>query len=95
MASEVFMLKFSMLAAAFLTTSQGAFAQQFPVGAGGQLQQIPPAPTPENPPPDIQVNRDEPSAAATPEGPKILVASIHVTGQTHFPEVVLISASGF
>jgi hemolysin activation/secretion protein len=89
------MLKFSMLAAAFLTTSQGAFAQQFPVGAGGQLQQIPPAPTPENPPPDIQVNRDEPSAAATPEGPKILVASIHVTGQTHFPEVVLISASGF
>jgi hypothetical protein len=48
---EVLMLKNGLLVAMCLTAGQSAWAQQAPVGAGGLLQQIPQAPTSENPPP--------------------------------------------
>ncbi|MEA3003477.1 MAG: hypothetical protein QOH81_2265, partial [Sphingomonadales bacterium] len=48
------MFKPSLATIALLATSQSALAQQAPPGAGGQLQQIPPAPAPDKPVPDIR-----------------------------------------
>ena len=88
------MLKFSLLTIALLASTGTALAQRAPVG-GGELQQIPPAPIPQRAAPDIQVERREPPANPGPPGPKILVNSLHITGETLFPEAELIVATGF
>ena len=74
--------------------SQGAFAQQ-DIGAGGQIQQIPQPPALQKSIPDLPIKRDEPLTRPVPAGPKFLVTSLHVTGQTRFSEVELIAATGF
>ncbi len=79
---------------AIASTSQAAFAQ-VPVGAGGQLQQIPPVPVLTKPTPDIVISRPEPMAEAIAAGPKIAVKSLRVTGQTSFSEADLVAATGF
>jgi len=91
----VLMLKNGLLVAVCLIASQSAWAQQAPVGAGGLLQQIPQAPTPQNPPPDMQVNRSAPVAAAVPGGPRIVVRSLHISGAKHFGQAQLLVVTGF
>jgi hemolysin activation/secretion protein len=88
------MLKSTLLVAALLSAGQGAWAQQ-PVGAGGQLQQIPPLPTVPKPSPDFEFKRTEAAPEAAPPGPRVRVQSLHVTGQTLFSEGELIAASTF
>jgi hemolysin activation/secretion protein len=91
---EVDMLKSGLAAAAVLAAGQSAFAQQ-PTNAGGQLQQIPPAPERPSTAPVFQV-APRPAAPETgPEGPRVRVDVLHVTGQTAFSEEDLIAASGF
>jgi hemolysin activation/secretion protein len=88
------MFKSTLLVAALVSVSQAALAQQ-PVGAGGQLQQIPPTAIPAKPKPDFAVKRNEPAAEAAPSGPKIQVSSLRVTGATLFPEAELVAATLF
>lgn len=78
--------------AALLVSAQSAQAQ-VPVGAGGQLQQIPPTPLNETPAPDFGFERKTPTVVAATGGPKTLVRSLRVTGATLFPEADLIAAS--
>jgi hemolysin activation/secretion protein len=77
-----------------LAIGQGALAAPL-IGAGGQIQQIPPTPVPEPAIPDIRIDRGATGREAGPAGPKLLVQSLHVTGETLFPESALIAVSGF
>ncbi len=88
------MLKLSLLTMALLAGAQGALAQPR-VGAGAQLQQIPPVPTTQKAIPDIRIERGEPAPAPALGGAQVTVRVLHVTGQTRFPEAVLVAASGF
>lgn len=83
----------SSLIMAVLLAGQGAQAQQPP--ASGLLQQIPPAAVPKKPAPTIRIERPEPSADAVPEGARIRVDTLRVTGATLFTEAQLVSATGF
>ena len=87
------MLKSSLITVALLATSEIAFAQPQPPSAGSQLQQIPPAQSPAAAVPDIDVGRSEASADPVGAGPTIRVNSLHVTGNTVFPEAQLIAAA--
>ncbi|MFZ0267624.1 ShlB/FhaC/HecB family hemolysin secretion/activation protein [Caulobacter sp.] len=78
---------------AALLAGQSAQAQQPP--PSGQLQQIPPAAVPQRPAPDIRIERPEPSTDALPEGARIRVDTLHVTGATLFTEADLVAAAGF
>ena len=77
-----------------LTAVQAAAAAP-PIGAGGQIQQIPPTPEPERSIPDIRIDRGAKARDAGPAGPKVLVQSLHVTGETLFPEAELLAVTGF
>jgi hemolysin activation/secretion protein len=88
------MLKSSLVAIALMGVSQSAFAQQA-IGAGGQIQQIPPAPALQKSVPDIRIDRREAPATPGPVGAKVLINSLHVTGQTLFSEAQLIAVTGF
>lgn len=79
---------------ALLAGAQGALAQPR-VGAGAQLQQIPPVPTPQKAIPDMRVERRDGAPAPAPGGPAVTISALHVTGQTRFTEAALIAASGF
>jgi hemolysin activation/secretion protein len=74
-------------------SGHAAFAQ--PTNAGGQLQQIPPAPLQPPAPPVFQVEPRAAEAETGPPGARIRVDVLHVTGQTVFSEEDLIAASGF
>ena len=80
--------------AALVVSTQAAEAQ-VPIGAGGQLQQIPPAPLNDQPAPDLGFERKTPVVVPATGGPKTLVRSLRVTGATLFPETDLIAATGF
>ncbi len=86
--------KFGALTLGLLSVSQATYAQQA-VGAGGQIQQIPPSPTLQNPPPILPAPRALPQLDAQPSGAKIAVKSLRVTGQTVYSETELIEATGF
>jgi len=86
-------MKLGFLTVALIATGQTAFAQQIP-SAGGQLQQIPPAPTAPKVDPVLVVAPPPAVAAADPAGTKIRVTALQVTGQTLFDEPTLIAASG-
>ena len=87
-------MKFRYLTVALLATSQAAFAQLAP-GAGGQLQQIPPAPVAPKEEPGLVIEAPKAAPDADRGGPKIQVTTLHVTGQTLFDEGTLVAASGF
>ena len=94
------MLKSNLCAAALLalvTASPHAFAQPVPGAglSGGQLQQIPPAPPVQRSIPEIRVEKKGAPESPVPAGIKVLVRSLHVTGQTIFPEAELIAVAGF
>jgi hemolysin activation/secretion protein len=87
------MFKPRLVALALLATTDAAFAQQVP-SAGTQLQQLPQAPRPAKPAPELVVPRAAAPADA-PAGPSITVHSLHITGQTLFSESALLATSGF
>jgi hemolysin activation/secretion protein len=87
------MLKFSLVTIMLLTTSQTALAQQIPPGAGGQLQQIPPAPAPEKAEPELQIQPPSSADDAVTGGATVRVDSVRVTGNSLFPEASLIEAA--
>ncbi|HXC41725.1 MAG TPA: ShlB/FhaC/HecB family hemolysin secretion/activation protein [Burkholderiales bacterium] len=92
----VFMRKTKILGIAMLALTQSAFGQTPPPpGAGGQIQQIPPAPVPQRAPPEIRI---EPGTGPAPAGidqNRIAVKSLHVTGQSQYPEAELVAVTGF
>jgi hemolysin activation/secretion protein len=94
-------LKLSVCTAAILavlTTSQNAFSQPVPSAgglAGGQIQQIPPSPLLQKSIPEIRVQKHGAPASSAPSGIKVLVKSLHVTGETKFSEAELIAVAGF
>lgn len=82
------------MAGALVAVGETAQAQPL-VGAGGQIQQIPPPPMTQKSIPDIRTESNEPARDTGPAGPSVLVRALHVTGETVFPEAVLIEAAGF
>ena len=78
-----------------LTAAEAATAAPPPIGAGGQIQQIPPPPEPERSIPEVRVDRGANPRDAGPAGPKVLVRSLRVTGETLFPEAQLLAVTGF
>jgi hemolysin activation/secretion protein len=83
---------------AVLTASQNAFAQPAPSAgglAGAQIQQIPSSPLLQKSIPEIRVQKRGAPESPVPAGIKVLVKSLHVTGETKFSEAELIAASGF
>ena len=59
------------------------------------MRQIPPPPVPEKPVPEIRIEQAKPPAVPASEQVKILVKSLHVTGQTAYSEADLIAITGF
>jgi hemolysin activation/secretion protein len=88
------MFKTSLTAIAFLAISQSAVAQ-VPVGAAGQMQQIPPAPKADQAAPEVRIEKAAPVVRADTGGARISVVALHVTGATVFSETDLIAATGF
>ena len=84
----------ALLVSGLILAPQAAQAQ-VPVGAGGQLQQIPPTPLNDKPAADFGLERKAPVAVAATGGPKTRVRSLRVTGATLFPEAELIAAAQF
>lgn len=83
------------LIVALLGTSHHAYAQRPPVGAGGQIQQIPPVPVPVKPVPALPVPQRPAPAAPQPSDARFAVTALRVTGQTLFPESELLAAAAF
>ena len=90
------MSKIKIFTVALLALSPSAFGQvQLPPSSGGQIRQIPPPPVPEKPVPEIRIEQAKPPAVPASEQVKILVNSLHVTGQTAYSEAELIAITGF
>ena len=77
-----------------LALSPSAFAAD-PPSAGSQFQQIQPPPTIQREVPKVQV--DQGSAPVVPDSSpvKMLIKSLHVTGQTLYSEAELLAVTGF
>ena len=84
-------LKCSSIAVLVLT-SHSAFAQI--VGAGGQIQQVPPAPVQANPVPALPIPQAQPVLPLAP-GTEFPVNSLNITGQTHFTAAQLLKVADF
>ena len=87
-------MKYIGFTATVFFASQAALAQ-IPLGAGGQLQQIPPVTTPVKPVPDINVSAPQAAITTGPAGPKIAVGSLRLSGMSRFSESELIAATSF
>lgn len=80
---------------ALLALCSGALAQQPPTG-GAQIQQIPPAPVPPRPAPEIRIEqRAAPAAPGAASQVKIVVRTLRVTGASLYSEAELVSLTGF
>lgn len=85
-------MKLSIFTIALLSVGPTAFAQPTP---GGQIQQIPPAPTQPKSIPDLRIERKQAPAPPEEGGVRVVVTTLHVTGQTRFTEAELIAVTGF
>ncbi|MDO8903598.1 ShlB/FhaC/HecB family hemolysin secretion/activation protein [Hydrogenophaga sp.] len=88
------MFKIPLLPFAVLILSQAAFAQQLP-SAGSQLQQIPPAPSPQQVAPAIRIDSGPTPATAASDAVKIMVNRLQVTGASVYREDELLALTGF
>ena len=79
---------------ALLALSKSAFAADLP-SAGGQFQQIPPAPIQQKAVPEIRIEQGIAPAIPASDQVKILVKSLHVIGQTLYSEAELVAIMGF
>lgn len=77
-----------------LAFSQAVLAAQLP-NAGNQMQQIPPAPTPQKVAPKVKIEQGSAQGVPASDNAKILVKSLHVTGQTLYSEGDLVAITGF
>ena len=86
-----------LLNIALLGLSQAAWAQQTPPpgATGGQIQQIPLAPIPPRPLPEIRVEEGNAPQLPLSDQTKILVKTLRVTGQTIYSEAELLAVTGF
>ncbi|MBW6521775.1 MAG: ShlB/FhaC/HecB family hemolysin secretion/activation protein [Desulfoarculaceae bacterium] len=83
-------------AVALLLLSQSAFAADLLLpGAGGQIQQVPPAPVPPRATPVILIEQGSAEIVPDSDKVKILVNSLHVTGQKLYSEDELVAVTGF
>lgn len=81
---------------ALLVLSQGVFAQVVPPpGAGGQFQQIPPAPMPQRAIPEIRIEQGSTPALSGADSVRFPVRSLRVTGQSLYSEAELVAITGF
>jgi hemolysin activation/secretion protein len=87
-------IRSTVLALATIALSQSALAQQ-PTGSGGGIQQIPQAPQPQPPAPDLPIRRDRAPTALPPEGQKFVVNGLRITGQSRFSEATLLAVTDF
>jgi hemolysin activation/secretion protein len=87
------MLKLTLFTAVLMASGTSALAQQQPVGAGGQLRQIPPAAVPKRSIPEIRVETPQPGPSQASDGEKVLVNALRVSGNTLFSEAELIAAA--
>ena len=84
------------VAVALLALGQSAFAADVRMpSAGSQFQQIPPSPIIQKEVPKIQIEQGKPPAIPDAFQVKILVKSLHVTGQTVYTEAELLAITGF
>lgn len=88
------MFKASVATIGLLAASQTAWAQQAPLGAGGQLQQIPPATVSDKQAADIRVERPETTRQPEVAGPTVSVNQLIVDGNVSFRDADLVVASG-
>ena len=88
------MVRGTLLIVASLALCQSAFAAALPT-AGSQIQQIPPVPKAEKEVPKIRIDRGTLPATPAADQVKILVKSLHVTGQSLYSEAELVRISGF
>ncbi|MDB5946554.1 MAG: Polypeptide-transport-associated domain protein ShlB-type [Ramlibacter sp.] len=79
---------------ALLALGQVALAQQ-PPSAGGQLQQIPPAPVAPRAPPDIRIQPQTAPDSGAADQTKVTVRALRVTGARAYPESELVALTGF
>lgn len=92
----MYMPKIRLLTVALLVLSQSALAQiQLPPSTGGQMQQIPAPPNLEQALPEFRIEQGEPTVVPASDQVKILVKSLHVTGQTLYSEDELVAITGF
>lgn len=79
---------------ALLVLSSSVFAQQIP-SAGGQLQQIPPTPIPEQPAPKLSIEPRSVAESPAVDMAKITVNRLSVTGARIYSEAELLALTGF
>lgn len=77
-----------------LVMSPAAFAAT-PLGAGGQMQQIPPSPQPQSVAPAFEVKPTSQPVAAPQDTAKIIVNRLQVTGAQVYTEARLLAVTGF
>lgn len=87
-------MKTKLITLAILALSQGAINAQ-PLGAGSQMQQIPPVPVPPQAFPEVRIDRGSAPAATLDKGAVIQVNSLQLTGQTQYSEATLLAVTGF
>jgi len=85
-------LKWKLSIVVLFMSSQAAVAQT--VGAGGQIQQIPPAPVQEKPVPSLPIPQAQVVVPAA-SGAEFAVKSLKITGMTRFSQAELIEAANF
>ncbi|MDB6163223.1 MAG: ShlB/FhaC/HecB family hemolysin secretion/activation protein [Xanthomonadaceae bacterium] len=87
-------MKTKLLPLVLLTLSQGVLAQQLP-GAGTQLQQLPPPPTPQPAVPQIKIEETTAPLAPGSDSVRILVNELRVTGASVYTPAQLIAVAQF
>jgi hemolysin activation/secretion protein len=87
-------MKTKLITLAIFALGQGAINAQS-LGAGSQMQQIPPVPAPPQAFPEVRIDRGSAPAATLPQGTAIQVNSLRLTGQTQYSEATLLAVTGF
>ncbi|WP_306602542.1 ShlB/FhaC/HecB family hemolysin secretion/activation protein [Azonexus sp.] len=88
------MKKNKLLPFALLVLSQSLLAQQVP-SAGGQMQQIPPIPSPPKAAPQIEVKPVQGSVMTAPDTATMIVQRLIVTGAQTYSEAELLALTRF
>ena len=94
LALKAIMFKLKLLPLALLMLSPAAFAAA-PLGAGAQMQQIPPSPQPQTAAPALEVKPTSQEAGAPQDNAKIVVNRLQVTGARVYTEARLLEVTGF
>jgi hemolysin activation/secretion protein len=87
-------LHWSLGTAFAILASQAALAQQV-IGAGGQIQQIPPPPAQENSVPAMPIPQQQAALVPVAAGTRFAVTALQVTGESHYSGSELIAVAGF